>query len=858
MKTISLLLLVLLSCITPVLKAQVNDRPASAQFYFGNEPLSAAITKPADFFGFEPGEWHIAPEAAVAYYKLLASQSDRFRLIPYGKTWEQRPLIAMIISHPDNLSRMEEIRKRHLAFSDPKASADAASEPVVVWQGFSVHGNEPSGANAAVLYAYFLAASTSAQTEHQLRNAIIVIDPVINPDGGARFATWVNSRRATTQANADANDAEHNEPWPRGRTNHYWFDLNRDWLPLVNPESRGRMELYKSWMPNVLTDHHEMGTNSTFFFQPGVPSRTNPVTPKQTIELTARIGNFHAAALDSIGSAYFTKESYDDYYYGKGSTYPDVQGGVGILFEQASSRGHRQESANGVLSFAFTIRNQLVTARSTLKAAVSMRKDLLEHQRWFFKSALDEAAKDPVQAWIFGEQEDPVSNARVVDLLLRHNIEVYELAKEISADGMVFKPKSSFVVPVIQPQYRLVKALFSRTLTFEDSLFYDISTWTLPLAADLPHAALDRKNATGLTGNRVVKTPDITPAASPDARAAFYLIPPGQNGYFRFLNMMLKAGTRVKVLQSSSTHLVQNVKKVFPAGTLQIGSGAVNFNYLKEAATTAAVEVFGIGTGLAEAGIDAGSPSALAVGRPSIALLVGEGVTVSEAGELWHLLDAVQGIQVTLLPVESLNTRSLRRYNRLLMPGGTYTGLAKAQFSALRDWIRDGGVLLAQTSALSVLQTNEIVKLEFSEAKYEAEKYQRYDRQPVAAGFQEVAGAIFEASIDPVHPLGWGYSDGKLSLFRDHNHVLKPANLKAANPVMYSGGAQQSGWVDPKILKLIQGSAGVAVHRSGSGRMILFADNPNFRSFFTGTNRMYLNALFFGDLIRQASAESTD
>jgi hypothetical protein len=209
-----------------------------------------------------------------------------------------------------------------------------------------------------------------------LNETVILLDPSFNPDGLNRFASWVNTHKSQTLV-TDPVSRELNEAWPGGRTNHYWFDLNRDWLYVQHPESQGRIAKFHEWKPNILTDHHEMGSNSTFFFQPGVPSRINPLTPQKNRELTAKIGTFHARYLDKIGSLYFTEEDYDDFYYGKGSTFPDVNGAVGILFEQASSRGHAQETINGVLSFPFTIRNQVTTSFSTLAAARALRTELL-------------------------------------------------------------------------------------------------------------------------------------------------------------------------------------------------------------------------------------------------------------------------------------------------------------------------------------------------------------------------------------------------------------------------------------------------------------------------------------------------
>ena len=276
--------------------------------------------------------------------------------------------------------------------------------PVVFYAGFSIHGNEASGVNAALLAGYHLAAAQGDEIEKDLANTVILFDPCYNPDGMQRFSSWVNSRKSFVTS-TDPLDNEHNEPWPGGRYNHYWFDLNRDWMVAQHPESQARIKSFQKWKPNILTDHHEMGTNASFFFQPGIPSRVHPLTPAKNIELTKRMGEFHAKALDDLGSLYFTQESYDDFYYGKGSTYPDVQGAVGILFEQASSRGHAQESVNGILRFPFTIRNQFTTVLSTLNAIRAMRIDFLNHQRQFYNDMASESAKDPIKAYVFGSKD---------------------------------------------------------------------------------------------------------------------------------------------------------------------------------------------------------------------------------------------------------------------------------------------------------------------------------------------------------------------------------------------------------------------------------------------------------------------
>ena len=363
--------------------------------------------------------------------RTLAAASDRIQIENRGKTYEDRPLFLLTITSEDNHKKLDQIKADHIALTEPGGeNLDTSTMPAVVYQGFSIHGNEPSGANAGLLVAYHLAASQSDQVEELLENTVILFDPSFNPDGLQRFSQWANTHKAQN-ITPDSNDREYNEAWPRGRTNHYWFDMNRDWLPVQLNESKARIASFIDWLPNVLTDHHEMGTNETFFFQPGIQSRVNPLTPKKNQELTMAIGKYHEKALNKIGSLYYTEEDYDDFYYGKGSTYPDVNGSIGILFEQASSRGHAQETANGLLTFPFTIRNQFTAALSTLEAAHALKKDLLDYQRNFYNSARTEGTKSRDKAIVFGNQKDASTSYRLAEVLLRHDIKVHRLNKNL-------------------------------------------------------------------------------------------------------------------------------------------------------------------------------------------------------------------------------------------------------------------------------------------------------------------------------------------------------------------------------------------------------------------------------------------
>ncbi|MBL0083350.1 MAG: hypothetical protein IPP37_13430 [Saprospiraceae bacterium] len=290
---------------------QANDGSLkkSLSYYLPDISYNAKITTPERFFGHQVGEWHVSHDRLVEYLKLLADQSDRVDFVVYGRTHENRPLVNLYISSPQNLGKKNEIQQRsvELTLAEKAGQLDIAQMPLILYQGYSIHGNESSGVNASILVAYYLAAGESEEVASTLQNCFILLDPCYNPDGVQRFSTWANSHKGMNLI-TDPATREYNEMWPGGRTNHYWFDLNRDWLLLVHPESQARVANFHQWKPNVLTDHHEMGTQSTFFFQPGVPSRTNPLTPTENQVLTEKIGNFHASALDSIGSLITAKK----------------------------------------------------------------------------------------------------------------------------------------------------------------------------------------------------------------------------------------------------------------------------------------------------------------------------------------------------------------------------------------------------------------------------------------------------------------------------------------------------------------------------------------------------------------------
>ncbi|MDZ7649691.1 MAG: M14 metallopeptidase family protein [Cytophagales bacterium] len=644
----------------------LSAQPRLSYYLPSGTQYNSAIPTPPSIIGHEVGEWHITHDRLVTYMKALDAASDRITLEQTGLTYEARPLLLLTITSPKNHQNIEAIRTQHLQLSDASKSGslDLKNMPAVFYLGCSIHGNEASGANAGLLMAYHLAAAQGPEIEKYLENTVILFDPSFNPDGLQRFSGWVNSRKSML-VSADPNDTEHNEAWPGGRFNHYWFDLNRDWLVAQHPESRARAKKFQEWRPNVLTDHHEQGTNATFFFMPGVPSRVNPLTPDKNQELTRKMGEYHAKALDQIGSLYFTQEGYDDFYYGKGSTFPDIQGSIGILFEQASSRGHAQESTNGVLKFEFTIRNQFVTMLSSLKAINEMREELLTYQRDFYKNASAEAAKDPVKAYIVGSKDLARVNL-FAEMALRQKIDVYKLASTQTINGKTFDAASSYILPANQQQYKLLQSLFYKQLKFKDSIFYDISSWTMPLAFGLEYEEV--KVAPSL-GEKLTAVPAAQGQLIGQGKYA-YVIEPHHYYLPRATYRLLDKGVRVKV----SNEFFNADGKRFERGSILISVDNQEKTpeqisaIIKEINEKDGIDVYALSTGLDYKGVSLGSSSFYVLTKPEIAILIDGGISPTDAGELWHLLDTRFQIPVTLIPITVFNSASIQKYTTILMP----------------------------------------------------------------------------------------------------------------------------------------------------------------------------------------------
>jgi len=854
-----LIVLSVFFCVVILAKAQNN------YFFPAGSSFDTTIPSPEQFLGYPVGDWHTRHDRIVSYFQELARVSPKAHFQIIGYTNERRPQVVLTITSPENYTRIEEIRKEHLKLADPSQSVSISSMPVIITHGYNVHGNEPSSSEAAMLTAYYLIASQGPEAERTLREAVIHIDPNYNPDGRDRHSNWANMHKGFPPV-SDPMDREHNEVWPGGRFNHYWFDLNRDWLPLAHVESRNRVEFFHQWLPNVCTDYHEMGTNATNFFEPTkLYGSENPVVPRPNYDvLNPLFAKYFAKALDEIGSLYFSKENFDNSYPGYGSTYPDIHGGLGLVFEQASSRGHVQKSSTKEVTFAFTIRNHVRTSLATVKAGVENRELLLKHQQEYFKSALDEGRKSAIKAYVVGDSKDQSRTRAFADLLVKHKIETYQLGADLSVGANKYEKGKAFVVTTDQTQYRMVRSLFEKVTSFHDSVFYDASTWTMALAYGLPHDALTA-NVKFSKGDKVTAQNLVsTPAAVVKSNYA-YLMEWNEYNASRALYFLLSNKVFVKSAFKPFAATIRGTKKNFGYGTLMIPVVDQNlssdelFAVMKEASLVSGVDVFSVETGFSLEGVDLGSGNIRTVQMPRVAMLIGDGVSATEAGALWYLLDSKLKMPITKVNTSQFGQLRISDYNTLILVSGNYSMLGETAVTKIKSWVQQGGTLILQKSAITWAINNKLIDEQLKKAD-ESKDAKRLDYVTASdyQGSRAIGGSIYMGTLDITHPLGFGYTNRELPVYRNHTVFIEPGKSPFNTVIKYTAKPLLSGYVHPTNLEKIRNSVSLQVNTIGQGRAILFVDDPAFRGYWNGTNRLFFNALFFGSNISAGGFDGTE
>ncbi|WP_371187869.1 M14 family zinc carboxypeptidase [Thalassotalea maritima] len=818
---------------------------APLSYYFPNQDqYRPNIPTPEQVLGFEVGERHIRHDQLIDYFEQLDQASELVEVRQMGYSQEHRKQIIATISSQQNLARLDEILSNRQS-----STKQADNDPAVVWLGYSIHGNEISGANASLLVAYQLAAAINNNIDKLLDNLVIVIEPSMNPDGMDRFTTWVNTNR-NQSVNTDHNHREHHLQWPSGRTNHYMFDLNRDWLPLTQQESRNRLRVYHHYKPNVLGDFHEMGRHASYFFQPGVPSRNNPLTPSENFDLTKLIAGYHAKALDAENRLYYSEESFDDFFYGKGSTYPDINGTIGILFEQASSRGYITDSANGILTFAFGIKNHVLTSFSTLTAASDNKTKLHNYRHQFYQQIEDLADEDDFAGFLFTEPHDRSRLNAFLELLSQHQVSVYPLQKDYQDDDNTYQAQHSFFVPLEQAQYRLVKTLFNKVTTFNDNTFYDVSGWTMPLAYNISFTKVETNRGLSISSTPWQKTANDVMRPASDAYAyAFhwddYLAP-------KLLNKLLNAGIRAKVNTKKFSALVANERMSFDRGSIIIPAALqTNKNWfatLTQWQQQIGIDLYAIETGFNQ-GIDIGSPSLRPLNPIKVLLIGGHGISQYEAGHMLYYLDSQLNIPVSVVDTYRLSHIDFNDYSHIIMVDGNYEQLPQNSEKRFADFAQQGGTLIAQKGAVKYLANHKILNAEFVTASdidraFNTNGLSYEDKQTLHAE-KLIAGTIFETEIDLSHPLAYGYNKPDLAIFKNSTDIITLPATPFVTVNRYQSDPLMSGYAAPQLVDLVAGNASIIAHDVGRGRVIASDANLVFRGYWPGTAKIIANSLFF-------------
>ena len=822
----------------------LNNLIAQDYFLENNGPYNENIQSPEEFLGYEIGFEHTRHDLIVSYLNYLSNSSKKAEIIKYGESHEGRDLIMLTVSSTNNLSNLDKIKQEHLKYTEPTSNLEVNKNlPVIINLGYGVHGNEPSSAEAAILAAYTLVASENIKIKRLIENSVVFIDPTINPDGRDRHSQWANQYKSINLV-ADSNDAEHNEMWPKGRTNHYWFDLNRDWLLAINPESRGKLKWYHSWYPNVVTDFHEMGTNSNYFFEPMKRNASlKPLIPDENYSVLSPIfAEYYVKALDSIGSFYYTKESFDETYPGYGSSYPDVQGAVAILFEQASSRGHLQETNYGTMSFGFTIRNQYLSSIATVEAAVDNKDLLRDYQRRFFNSSVNEFKDEKIKAYEFGDMYDQNRNKAFIDKLLMHKIKVYN-------------SKGKFVVPANQGQSRMVKNFFETHSKYVDSVYYDASAWSVSNIYNMK----SKKLKSFFGESEIKSTENFIKNIKVNKSNYAYILDWDDYNAAAALNLLQKNEIitysafkpfSVKVNRTKSIKKFNYGSVLIPVSKQNISSEKL-FSIVKEMQEKYDVPVYNSESGYSINGIDLGSNN-FRINKPvKVAMLIGEGVNSYEAGEVWHLLDTRIGMPLTKIRLDQFSRISLDKYTTLVMVSGSYDQLDNKQIDKIKNWIEDGNTLITiakgSSWAIDSDLINETLVKSINDTTYSRKRYVDASEH---IGRERIGGIILNADLDLTHPLAFGYHDKSIPVYKNNNVFINKTKDDYSSVAIYSEDFHIDGYISELNRKeFIPGAASLIVSNVGSGRVIVFADNPNFRGTWYGTNKLFLNAIFLGDNI---------
>ncbi|MBN1388173.1 MAG: hypothetical protein JW965_06980, partial [Bacteroidales bacterium] len=601
----------------------------------------------------------------------------------------------------------------------------------------------------------------------------------------------------------------------------------------------------------VITDHHEMGTNSTFFFEPTKKGSENPIITQENYDkLNNLFAREYAKALNGINHYYDSGRSFDNLYPGYGSSYGDMHGGLALLFEQASSRGLMQETDLGYdLTYSLGIRNQVVAALTTVHTAIKNQALLNDYMRRFYIDALNEAKKDPVKAYVFGSAHDQNRTKYFIELLLMHNIEVYGNDKDIVKNGTEFLGRESWFVPTEQKQYKMVRTIFESNLTFPDSLFYDATAWAMAYSYGIPFAAMDRN----LSGEIITEVP-IPEYNKPEYSEYGYIFNWSDYNAGKALYYLQERGIRTRAAWDEFTiHRIPEKTISFTRGSVfipvqyQDHGAAVVFEMVCEACDKSQLSIYAVNGSVTTEGPWLGNGSFRAINKPEVLMVTGDGISSSNAGALWHFFDTRLVMPVTKIKISQLSRIDLNDYTTFILPSGSYDGLSENDISNINEWLRNGGNLIAVGNAFRFLENSKIATVKYDSRRPElADKRIDYDKISAESGKHSIGGIFCEADLDTSHPLGFGYDDRRITVYRNHTFFVDKDENPTSNVAIYTDNPVISGFCTDENVQKMKGSVSLLSLSQGRGHISIFIDDPVFRGCWYGTNKMLMNAVFFG------------
>lgn len=812
-----------------------------------------AVKSPDEFFSHKLGEQFTPHHELVAYFEYLAANaSATMRLEKYGTTNEGRPLYIAIFSSPENMARLEQIRTNNLKMTGLADGKPDLSNPVaIVWLSMSVHGNEPSGSECSPILAHRMATQADEEMSGWLKNTVVVLDPSLNPDGYDRYTHW-NRMVSNFLQNTNPDSREHREPWPGGRTNHYYFDLNRDWAWATQVESQQRLAVYQHWMPHIHADVHEQFVDNPYYFAPAAEPMHDYITPWQR-DFQTTIGENHAHYFDKNGWLYFTKETFDLFYPSYGDTYPMFSGAIGMTYEQAGNSSAGLAIINGLgdtLTLRDRIEHHLTTCLSTIEIGSKNASKIVESYREYYSKS---ASQPPGQykAFVIRESNDPNKINALCQFLDRHQIRYGRVGAGLSGvrafdyasgkETSVSINPNDVVISAYQPKAVLVQVLFEPESRLSDSLTYDITAWALPFAYGLDAYAL-KERLESKKAFEPYKAREVKLAASPYA----WCVHRRSLAEAVFLSEIMQKGVRVRTAAKSFAIADQN----FDAGAFVINraDNRLIANELDKIVQTAAekanVPLHPIFTGFSGKGSDLGSDAFAPLERPSVALVYGDDVDDNSFGHTWFFFEREIGYPVSPVPLDKIHRVNLNDFTTLIFPNGSYS-LSDNQLKIIQDWAKSGGKLIAFDGGVKAFAGKEGFEIKLKdEAKKDStvapKPYQSRERERIS---DQIPGAIVKAKVDNSYPLALGLSDYYFSLKTSADAYQMP---EKATAVIYLEETYQSyGFIGSRVKPRLKKTPIVVVQKMGEGRAVFFVDNPLFRSFWEQGKVLFANAVFF-------------